>query len=993
MNHPKLHLLSLLIGCILFTNCTTHKENNTIGEVGQTSLNSGSSLINWQVKPQAEVTDSLQLFNKNYSTTDWVTATVPGVVFNDYVNAGIEKEPNFGDNIHQVDKEKYDRNFWYRTTLKIPKEYKDDGKIWLNFEGINRKADIFLNQQKLGQLDGFMDRGMFDITNIAKKDSTNILAVLVYWPQKPIPNYASPTYISSAGWDWMPYVPGLLMGITDDVYLSYSGDVTIQDPWIRTKVPTKKKAELSLQTELKNHSSKNKKGTLKGIIKPGNIEFEVEVELAANETKTIQLDKSKVEKFQIENPKLWWPNGYGEANLYTCDFQYIEDGKISDQQKETFGIREYSYDSIGGVLNLSINGEKVFLKGGNWGMSEYMLRCRGEEYFTKVRLHKEMNFNMIRNWIGSTTDEEFYEACDKYGIMVWDDFWLNSHKNLPRDIETFKENAIEKIKRLRNHPSIAIWCGDNESSPEPPLNEALHDIVEKYDKTDRMYQPNSRKIGGLSGSGPWSNFSPQTYFVGLDGFGGDENTVKGLRSEVGTAVFTTFESFKKFMPKEDWWPRNEMWNKHFFGKLASNGGPDQYEKSINERYGKAEGIKDFTQKAQLLNLETNKAMFEGWRHNKWDDSSGILIWMSQSAYPSFVWQTYDYYYDLNGAFWGAKRGSEPLHIQWSAADNTVNIINGTLQDYPKLTAEAAVYDMKGNKLENYTEKKEVKIPKNKSTQAFKLNFNINNLAQGAQVSASSTAKDAKEPKSITDGSAGTRWSSKYDDDEWVTVNLGSPTQINTIRLIWESAYAKAYEVLVSKDGKNWQEIYNTTNGDGSTDEITFQPTSVQFIKMQGKERATQWGYSLYEMEAYNIQEEDDENKLPSVHFIKLKLKNEKGELLSENFYWRGAKSLDYTALDQLQPVNLEVTENSSEKDNNYTVKVIITNPKNSAMVALAVRVKLVNEEGEQYLPTFKTDSYFSLLPGESREVTLEVKKDILKGKKPKLVVEPYNNIK
>ena len=137
----------------------------------------------------------------------------------------------------------------------------------------------------------------------------------------------------------------------------------------------------------------------------------------------------------------------------------------------TFGIREYSYDFVKGVFQLSVNGERIYCKGGNWGMSEYMLRCRGAEYDLKIRLHREMNYNMIRNWIGSTTDDEFYEACDRYGIMVFDDFWLNSHPNLPDDVFAFNRNAVEKIKRLRNHPSIAVWCGDNEGVPLAPLNE------------------------------------------------------------------------------------------------------------------------------------------------------------------------------------------------------------------------------------------------------------------------------------------------------------------------------------------------------------------------------------------------------------------------------------------------------------------------------------------------------------------------------------------
>lgn len=983
--------IALFLCVLLLSNCS--KKYTAYAD--SVSLDSGSPLVNWQVKPQNLVgADSLKIFDSNFQSTGWLSATVPGIVFNDYVNAGAEKEPNFGDNIYKVDKDKYDRNFWYKTSLTIPESYKS-GKTWLNFEGINRKADVFLNGKKLGHLDGFMDRGMFDITDVAAKDGNNILAVLVYYPVKPIPNFASPTYISSASWDWMPYVPGLLMGITDNVYLSNSGNVTLHDTWVRTDLISKTEANLSVQAELQNHTAEKKSGVLKGIIMPGNIAFEMPVTLDANERKTINFDKEAYKQLNVKNPKLWWPNGYGAQDLYTCNLQFTEGKTVSAQDEEVFGIREYKYETINGMFHVFVNGERIFLKGGNWGMSEYLLKCRGNEYDTKVRLHKEMNFNVIRNWIGSVTDEEFYDACDKYGMMVWDDFWLNSHKNLPRDIETFNKNAIEKIKRLRNHASIAVWCGDNESSPEPPLDDMLKEAVLKYDGGDRRYQPNSRKIGGLSGSGPWANFSPQTYFAGLGGFEGDEGTVKGFRSEVGTAVFTTFESFKKFMPKENWWPRNDMWDKHFFGPSAANGGPDKYEKTIDESYGKAKGIKDFTQKAQLLNLETNKAMYEGWRHTQWDDATGIMTWMSQSAYPSFVWQTYDYYYDLNGAYWGVKAGCEPLHIQWSAADNTINVVNGTLNDYANLTAEAALYDMTGKPLESFAMKATVTASANKSTKALKLNFNINNLANGKAVTASSSSKDAKDAGIVTDGSAGTRWSSNYNDNEWIYVDLGAPTEINTIRLLWESAYGKAYKVLVSNNGKDWKELYDTKTGDGGTDEITFKPMTTRYIKMQGVKRATDWGYSLYEIEAYNIKaEEKGKDKLPPVHFIKLKLKNAEGTLVSENFYWRGEKSLDYTALDKLEKVNLDVTKTISEKDGKYFVTATITNPASSKMIAFATDVRLVNTKTlEQYLPTFKTDSYFSLLPGESKEVTLEIIKTALNGDTPVLVVEPYNNIK
>src|SRR5581483_585687 len=195
-----------------------------------------------------------------------------------------------------------------------------------------------------------------------------------------------------------------------------------------------------------------------------------------------------------------------------------------------FGIRQYSYDTAGGVLHIRINGEKVFVRGGNWGMSEYMLRCRGSEYDVKVKLHQAMNMNMIRNWIGSVTDDEFYDACDKYGIMVWDDFWLNSHPNLPDDVFAFNKNAVEKIKRLRNHPSIAVWCGDNEGYPLPPLNGWLREDVKTFDAGDRWYQPNSH-ADALTGSGPWTNFHPNWYFTKYPGgFGGDPGW--GFRTEI-----------------------------------------------------------------------------------------------------------------------------------------------------------------------------------------------------------------------------------------------------------------------------------------------------------------------------------------------------------------------------------------------------------------------------------------------------------------------------
>ena len=232
---------------------------------------------------------------------NFIEATVPGTVFGSYVLEGLEPDPNFADNAYKVDKAKYDRNFWYRTEFNSP-EVENGERVWLNFEGVNRKGEIFFNGTRLGLLDGFMHRGNFDITDLLSKNGKNVLAVLVHWVGTPVPNYASPTYMSCAGWDWMPYVPGLLTGITDDVYLTKTGEVSIVDPWIRSKVPSKNKAVLSLQLELRNHTDIEQKGVLKGIIQPGNIEFTEDLVIEAGKQRTFLLDDSKFSQFTIQNP-------------------------------------------------------------------------------------------------------------------------------------------------------------------------------------------------------------------------------------------------------------------------------------------------------------------------------------------------------------------------------------------------------------------------------------------------------------------------------------------------------------------------------------------------------------------------------------------------------------------------------------------------------------------------------------------------------------------
>ena len=701
------------------------------------TLNSNGG-VEWQIIPPKGVILS-HLIKENFVPKDYVPGIVPGTVLSAYVAAGKEDDPGWGDNIYNIDESKYNQSFWYRTVFDRPET--NGKRTVLVMEGTNRYATVYFNGKKLGMIKGHVLKFRYDVTNILK--DRNVLVVKIDMPAAShVPrdanfvNYVVPTYVASHSWDWVPYVPGLNCGITNDVYLELCGDVTLRDPWMRTELnTTNTQAKIKSQTSLVNLSSEAANVEVKATVIEESGEEKAtaskQISIAAGDSIDVSLDN-----MTLSNPLLWWPNGSGPQNLYTCRWEVIKDGVVIDTKTTVFGVKRYAYKKENTTMVVYVNGKKVYCKGGNWGMSEYMLRCHGAEYDMRIKLHKDMNYNMIRLWTGCVTDEEFYEACDKYGIMVWDDFWLTGpYTGLtgPDDRPEFISNARDKVIRLRNHPCIAVWCGCNEGWPYDELNAEIVDVIKTYDGDDRVYIPNSHngyasykkyeaRDGsglGLSGSGWWKNFPPEEYFAtGIWGGGGDQGDKVdwGFRSELGIGAFTTFESFKEFMPEENWWPRNEMWDKHFFSDEAAYGGAagaTDYFNTVTKNYGTSKNAEEFCEKAQFMNIEVMKALYEGWQDNLWNTASGLLFWMSQSAYPCFIWQTYDYYYDATGTYWGAKKGCEPLHIQWNCYNDKINVVNTTPQNASNLSASVEVFKINGDKNEPCsTEVSGISVPAN-----------------------------------------------------------------------------------------------------------------------------------------------------------------------------------------------------------------------------------------------------------------------------------------
>jgi len=961
-----------------------------------------SNNAKWKIYPVDKVTGSVSdMSNPEFDISQWIPATVPGTFFVDYVNAGVEDNPDFGDNIYRVDETKYNKAHWYRLEFEVPENFVKD-KLWLNFDGVNKEGVFYLNGQQLGQVKGFMLRSKYDITTKVKAGK-NVILVKVDLPDvrrtrasagpfDSWANFAMPTFMGSAGWDWMPYVPGLNCGITNDVYLTTTGSVALADTWIRSDLPDTTQASISIQTTVKNLGNEPVDGILKGTVMPGNISFSKNITIEAGDSETIKIDKDEFSQLIINNPQLWWPNGYGTPNLYACDLEFAINNEVSDQQKVTFGIRKYEYKTENGAFTLYVNGSKVFIRGGNWGMTEYLQRSKGKDYDTRIKLHADMNFNMIRLWTGCVTDDEFYQYCDKYGIMVWDDFWF--HGNIfPPSQDVFMSNAIDKIKRLRNHACIAVWCGANEGVPPDNLDPSLKQAVANYDGNDRFYQSASNAGNGVSGGGPYTNQNPKTYFsFSNSGVGAG---TKPFSTEIGTATFTTFESFKEFMPESSWWPaRNEMWNKHFFGKQAENAGTDNYYNTVNSNYGISTEIDEFCEKSQYLNLEVMKAIYEGWNDNIWDNASGVLIWMSQPAYPSFVWQTYDYYYDATGAYWGAKKACEPVHIQWNYVDNSVKVINTTLNDYTNLTAKATVYNLNGEIYKPLCMKKTINSLSNTATECFVLAENSDlNLALKKPAYGSVNNNDKEGvPSRAVDGNMTTRWGSGYQDNAWFYVDLGKPVEINKVKIYWEAAYGRNYLIQVSDDAENWTTVYTRENGAGGNETLTFDPVVARYIKLQGVKRGTSYGYSFWEFEVYapNKDTEGNNVELSVVNFIRLELTDSEGNPISDNFYWRNKDKYDYQALNTLPFANVSLTQIQKRADGKCIISCDVIN--NSSTVAFGNRLKVINKQtGKRVLPIYMNDNFFTLMPGESKNINIEFDESLVGDAGFKVVLKQYGN--
>ena len=674
---------------------TVKSHAAAVGDSGKLRLSGGA----WKLQrgPQVQAAGEA-IAAVGFSDADWVVATVPGTTLTSYLNVGAIPDPNYGQNQLHVSDSFFYADFWYRTEFQAPAARAGEMQ-WVCLEGVNWKAEVFLNGAKLGRMDGGFVRGRFDVTG-KLRPGANALAVRVIkndtpgsCKQKTFENTGknggglgadNPTYHASIGWDWIPTVRGRNTGIWDDVVLETTSAVTLEDPLVTSVLPLPdvSHADVSVEVFAVNHGDRAFSGVLRGRF--GEVAFEQRVELAAKERKAVKVSPATHKQMRIGKPQLWWPVGYGEPHLYDVELRLEGRGGVGDRKAFKAGIRQMTSNEDGGVLHMFINGRRFIAKGGNWGFGESMLRYRAREYDAAVRYHREMNFNIVRNWVGQIGDEAFYDACDRHGVVIMQDFWLANPWDgpIPEDNAMFLANARDYVARIRNHASIGLYCGRNEWFPPAPLQAGIKQILAEL-HADIPYIGSSAD-GPVSGHGPYRALPTAEYFGIAD---------TKLHSEIGAPAIPPVESVREMMPEHAVWPQGLDWGLHDFTLIGAQGG-EAFRTLVDDAYGGATNGEDWIKLGEIVSYEAYRAMFEAQSVHR----MGVLLWMSHPCWPSFVWQTYDFYFAPTASYFASKKGAEPLHIQWNSLADAIEVVNYSAGNVSGLTALVEVLDSSGKVL-------------------------------------------------------------------------------------------------------------------------------------------------------------------------------------------------------------------------------------------------------------------------------------------------------
>jgi exo-1,4-beta-D-glucosaminidase len=692
----KINLLIIAAAGLLMQTCTPDNSK----AIAETYINKGWTLFSSEnLKADGPVISS-----QNFDPQEGYKVNLPATVL-----SGLRQNGLFPDIYHdmalkRIDNSLFKAPWWYRREIHIDQT---DANIHhqLILEGINYKATLWINGREVSvdrPLEGVFGIYSIDVTPFVEKGS-NTIAIKI---APPVHGDLTLGFV-----DWNPEAPDKNMGLWRGVRLKSTGPVVISHSNVRSNVNTETldKASLIFSVIATNLSGQEQETVIRA--KFPDAEISKTTKLQPGEEREIIFSPDQYDALNIENPELWWPNNMGDQHLHNLTVTASVNHLLSDREESRYGIRQVEdFRTDEGHRGFKVNGEKVLITGGGW-VDDMLLADSDEKVKAQIDYVKHMNMNTIRLEGFWGKNNTLYNYCDEQGIMLmigwscqweWEDYCGRPEGEFmsiyPEEYEREATAYRQQVLRARNHPAIFLWTYGSDRLPHPDLEKILNDHMTEIDPQTPIVttcrgievdgHPNTSSISGPSGVkmlGPYGYVSPNYWYVDTL-YGG----AYGFNTETGPGPqVPPIESIKKMLPENHLWPIDTVWHYHYgrkeFGTL------NRYLKAFNARYGEADNLEDFTFKSQVSNYEAIRGMFEAFAVNKYE-STGVIQWMLNSAWPEMFWQLYDYYLRPNGAFYGTRKACSPLMAIYNYKDKNIYVNNNHLKAFDNLKLSIKVLD-------------------------------------------------------------------------------------------------------------------------------------------------------------------------------------------------------------------------------------------------------------------------------------------------------------
>jgi len=753
----KLIILLLLVLSVIIPSYSQQVQKERTYQEVLNSIDGHHGIFLWKMKKANEVADNAEHISTfGFQEKDWMPAVVPGTVLNSLVYNKVYPEPYFGLNNKITSNLIPDLNivglnfytYWLRTEFDLSKDEFEGKKSWLQVNGINYRAEIWLNGNMVGNIAGMFYQDLIEISDYIVLGKKNVLAIKVLpvdvpgGPRKGTSKSwgaagefrnggngeigKNVTMLMTVGWDFT-FLDGIRdrnTGIWKEISIFTTGDVTLRHPFVKSELskPGFNRSSQTVSVEVYNPTFKSQKVKVSGKIE-NNI-FEKEIELFRGEIRELTFSPKDFPQLVIENPRLWWPRNKGSQELYQLSLKVEVLGKISDSISTQFGIREITSDmkTPDQSRTFYVNGKEIFIRGTNW-IPEAMLRTSDERTYAELRYTAQAGVNLIRIWGGGIAESDyFFQLCDEMGIMVWQEFWMTGDTKPAYDDALYLKNMESTVKRIRNHPSLAYYVSSNESTEMPGAKE----LLSKLDGT-RGYQMQSECEGVHDGS-PYKQVNIMCHYENTASDRGSR--MDGFNPEYGAPCLPTVEVLREMMDEKDLWPIN----KKVWDYLDGNGFhlmTTMYTDMTNE-YGKSKSIDEFATKAQFLGALNYRSIWEAWNYNKLNYGdrfcSGVLFWFHNSPERQVCGRMWDWSLEPTAALYATQNALEPLHPQFDYLKNTVSVVNDYPQAFNNYKITADVYDLWMKKV--FSKQSLVNIPEDGvANDVFKIEFpaNISNV--------------------------------------------------------------------------------------------------------------------------------------------------------------------------------------------------------------------------------------------------------------------------